>query len=207
MDFDALHSIFDTRHQQQVQVVHPVAWALDPKTTNSASSDWLQLSAANQDAIMGFLMGKCNEEDHAAMESEWLEYRSRMGTDIFSSTSRFYKFGNPRQAWLFAGGQRSILAPIAIRVLGGIANSVPSERSFSALNHIHSKVRGRLEPEKADKQTFCFMNSRTLERIGSDGRVATALRLEDDNIEPQLVEIEQAAFDAMAEAEIEGNEY
>ena len=47
------------------------------------------------------------------------------------------------------------------------------------------------------------MNSRTLERIGSDGRVATALRLEDDNIEPQLVEIEQAAFDAMAEAEME----
>src|SRR5437667_109554 len=107
VDFDVLHSIFDTRHQQQVQVIH-------------------------------------------------------------------------------------ILAPIAIRVLGGIANSVPSERSFSALNHIHSKMRGRLEPEKADKQTFCFMNSRTLERIGSDGRVATALRLEDDNIEPQLVEIEES---------------
>ena len=74
VDFDVLHSIFDTRHQQQVQVIHLVAWALDPKTTNSASSDWLQLSAANQDAIMGFLMGKCNEEDHVAMESEWFEY-------------------------------------------------------------------------------------------------------------------------------------
>jgi len=57
-----------------VQVVYVVAWALDPKATNSASSDWLQLSAANQDAIMGFLMGKRNEEDHVAMESEWFEY-------------------------------------------------------------------------------------------------------------------------------------
>ena len=206
VDFNTLHSIFDTRRKQQVQVIHLVAWALDPKTTNQASPDWLQLSSADQDAVVDFLQGKCSEEDHAALETEWLEYRSRMGTDIYSSTSRFYKFENPRQSWLFASGQKSVLAPIALRILGCIANSVPSERSFSALNHIHSKVRGRLDPEKADKQTFCFMNSRTLERVRSDGRVAAASHIDDEHLEPQLIEIEQAVFDASAGAEMEGEE-
>jgi len=42
------------------------------------------------------------------------------------------------------------------------SNSVPSERAFSLMNYIHSKIRNRLSVERADKLQYIFMNSRTL---------------------------------------------
>ncbi|KAF5711657.1 C6 transcription factor [Fusarium mundagurra] len=61
--------------------------------------------------------------------------------------------------------QGSKLAALAVRIFGTIANSVPSERSFSAVNFLHSKARNRLTPANADKLAFIYMNERVLERI------------------------------------------
>ena len=61
--------------------------------------------------------------------------------------------------------QGSKLATLAVRIFGTIANSVPSERSFSAVNFLHSKARNRLIPANADKLAFIYMNKRVLERI------------------------------------------
>jgi hypothetical protein len=40
-----------------------------------------------------------------------------------------------------------------------------SERSFSAINFLHSKARNRLTPANADKLAFIYMDERVLERI------------------------------------------
>ena len=46
-----------------------------------------------------------------------------------------------------------------------LANSVPSERSFSAISFVHTKARNRLTPMHADMQAFIFMNDRVLDRL------------------------------------------
>jgi len=64
--------------------------------------------------------------------------------------------------------QGSLLGSIAVRVFTTICNSVPSERSFSAVNWIHSKARNRLLPVNADMLAFIFMNSRVLQRLQAE---------------------------------------
>ena len=54
----------------------------------------------------------------------------------------------------------SRLAPLAIRLFSSIANSVPSERAFSAMNYIHNRYRNRLTAENAEMLIFVFMNWR-----------------------------------------------
>jgi len=39
---------------------------------------------------------------------------------------------------------------------------LPNERAFSIQNLIHSKQRNRLSPERANKLTYIYMNSRVL---------------------------------------------
>jgi hypothetical protein len=46
-----------------------------------------------------------------------------------------------------------------------MANSASSERSFSAGNFLHNKVRNRLTPADADKLVFIYMNEWVLERL------------------------------------------
>jgi len=42
---------------------------------------------------------------------------------------------------------------------------VPSERSFSVTKFLHSKVRNRLAPERANHTAFIFLNTNALERL------------------------------------------
>lgn len=62
--------------------------------------------------------------------------------------------------------QHVVLAKIAVRLFEVIANSVVSERAFSEMNLIHSKMRNRLGTEKANKQIFIYMNQRVLDKKG-----------------------------------------
>ena len=44
------------------------------------------------------------------------------------------------------------------------ANSVPSERAFSAMKAIHSPTRNKLTPERVNKLLFVYFNTRVLDR-------------------------------------------
>jgi len=59
------------------------------------------------------------------------------------------------------------LASFAKRLLTTIGNSVPSERAFSTMNYVHSKLRNKLTVERANKLQYIYMNSRTLEKQGT----------------------------------------
>jgi hAT family protein len=56
------------------------------------------------------------------------------------------------------------LARLAVRIFETIANSVASERAFSAMNLIVTKLRNRLSAEKADKLIYIYMNQRVLDK-------------------------------------------
>lgn len=47
-------------------------------------------------------------------------------------------------------------------MLDTLANSVHSECSFSATNHIHTKERNRHATAIAELQTLCYINSKVL---------------------------------------------
>jgi hypothetical protein len=55
---------------------------------------------------------------------------------------------------------------LATRLLHTLANSVPSERSFSSMNILHSKSRNRLTVERVSKILYIQINRRTLGRVG-----------------------------------------
>jgi hypothetical protein len=94
------------------------------------------------------------------------------------------------------------LANLATRIYTALANSVPSERSFSTLNFLHSQRRNRLASDLADMSAFVYMNSRVLARLGHKESVeAQAVQWEDVN-EEALIEIEDIAQEAL---ELAGN--
>jgi hAT family C-terminal dimerisation region len=78
--------------------------------------------------------------------------------------------------WQLYFDDNNALAQLADRVLHTLANSVPCERAFSALNQLHTKTRNALTPERVDKLLYIQINSRTLRRDALVGK-----RLEDED--------------------------
>ena len=79
------------------------------------------------------------------------------------------------------------LAILAQRVFNTPANSVPSERSFSVQNLLHSKTRNRLTADRAEKLEFIYINVRTLrnawaERQSYAEKVAAKKKAEEEAI-------------------------
>ena len=66
--------------------------------------------------------------------------------------------------WRYLQASAPELSLFARKMLTVIANSVPSERSFSSMNYIHSKTRNRLDLVRADKLQFLHMNIRALSK-------------------------------------------
>jgi len=60
-----------------------------------------------------------------------------------------------------------VLGKLGNRIFQAPANSVPSKRSFSTQNFLHSKAHNHLDPIRVDKLTYIYMNSRVLRGKGS----------------------------------------
>jgi hypothetical protein len=66
--------------------------------------------------------------------------------------------------WDLAYTHAPDLARLAMRLHETPANSVPSERSFSAMNYIQNDYRTRLSTAKTNKLTYIYMNTKALRR-------------------------------------------
>src|ERR1700722_13741922 len=67
---------------------------------------------------------------------------------------------------------------LATRLFHTPANPVPSERSFSSMNIVHSKSRNRLTVERVGKMLYIQANRRTLGRVSKP-----AAQLEEEELE------------------------
>jgi hypothetical protein len=77
---------------------------------------------------------------------------------------------------------------LATRLLHTLANSVPSERSFSSMNILHSKSRNRLTVERVSKILYIQVNRRTLGRVGKRvAQLEEELDTTDDDDDEDLV--------------------
>ena len=97
-------------------------------------------------------MDRCNKEDKKKVHSSFLEFRIHGGVFGPSHPATLHH-DNPIMFWksyLF-DETHSLLARLSIQIFEAIANSVASERAFSAMNLIHTKLRNTLGSEKANK--------------------------------------------------------
>src|ERR1700728_4505235 len=77
---------------------------------------------------------------------------------------------------------------LATRLLHTLANSVPSERSFSSMNILHSKLRNRLTVERVSKMLYIQVNQRTLGRVGKPVvQLEEELETTDDDDDEDLI--------------------
>jgi hypothetical protein len=74
---------------------------------------------------------------------------------------------------------------------------VASERAFSAINLIVTKLRNKLSAEKADKLVFIYMNQRVLDRAGDLLLGDWVEKSDDDQVELEelLLSIEEEGDD------------
>ena len=97
--------------------------------------------------------------------------------------------------WNSATSLAPTIGPIAIRLISTPATSVPSERAFSILNLVHTKLRNRLSNGRVDKLQYIYINERVLQRINTSYKVQIDTETETDieadvDIEDLLVELE-----------------
>jgi hypothetical protein len=151
--------VFRERSKKQITDVHYAAWLLDPISLLTPPGK------AQVDIGIQFLLARATLEDKKAVHASILQFRTQ--ADVFGpSHLASMHYDTPILFWkshLFDPTHKK-LAKLAVRIFEAIANSVASERAFSAMNLIHSKLRNRLGSVKAHMLIYIYMNQRVLDR-------------------------------------------
>ncbi len=199
INYDDLKILRKRRFELQIDDIHYMAFALDPATTDPKHK---MLTTEIVGRAHRFLQATACKEEYGRMFREFCQFRAREGS-LFGPGSPMYKVTVENttrsehilDCWRYLHSMDVSLAALAKRVLGALANSVPSERSFSSTNYLHSRIRNRLAVASTNMLTFVYMNSRVLKRLeaahetslrsasGSSWETAdleTLLKLEDD---------------------------
>ena len=156
-DVELVIPIVEKRMKRQLEDIHWTAFYLTPKNST------VVISLETQNSILAHI---CRMYSHGPTADKvianYFAYHAHEGQ--FLDTNVAWKIGNPVVFWQAYHAFSTELAQLAIRQFKTPANSVPSERSFSAQNFIHNKFRNRLHQSKVDKLTFIYMNRRVLDR-------------------------------------------
>lgn len=163
--WDEVEDMWKRRLDKQTYDIHFIADAVRPDTTGKDSKLPPSVFSRVKECLRKQF---ADDEEYKRAIKEFTHFRMRSGgpDGLFDETSAVYDDDfKPAMAWHCLLNQGSVLARVAVRVLSTLANSVPSERSFSAIGFVHTKTRNRLLPEYADMQAFIFMNDRVLERL------------------------------------------
>jgi hypothetical protein len=153
--YDDLLDVFDKRIVEQLSEIHTTAYFLDPANT--------EVKFKENELDQVFKVFKTySSENFNTMRSEFLNFRKKRRS--FDATTLWDQdlIKDPEQFWEVAGAKSPILAEFAERLFSTPPNSVPSERSFSAMNLQQTNLRMNLSMEKLDLLTFIHMNYRVL---------------------------------------------
>jgi len=129
-----------------------IAYLLDPKYFGE------KVKLADVDLLISYIAEWGQDEDRPGL----LDYKTQV-TEFIVWARRQREVGrdtypHPRLWWEAYGGNYPLLRPIALAVFNMAAGSSSTERSFSANNFIHSKLRNRLSEERVNKLTYIKMN-------------------------------------------------
>jgi hypothetical protein len=156
---------FQARFNRQVLDIHWVAHYLMPENVS------LTITPNGVQSIIRFFDKQPNHSKDQPLLADFLSFRGKEG--IFSPTAPCWtQSTHPLRFWQLQAMFSPGLGTLAVRLLSTPANTVPSERAFSAQNLIHDKKRNRLSAEKTNKLVYIHMNQRLLESM--EGQQITA---------------------------------
>jgi hAT family C-terminal dimerisation region len=140
-------------------------------------------SIGEQERVLTTLKAYLSSNDVPRATQAFLRFYTRRGPFREDHSSWGYA-EDPVIFWQLHFDDNNALAQLADRVLHTLANSVPCERAFSALNQLQTKTRNALMPERVNKLLYIQINSRTLRRDAPAGKT---LGDEDEDEEDDLV--------------------
>ena len=155
--------IWDDLYQQQTTDIHSVAFFLDPSNVDEP------LAAEIQVKVFSFLRKYiyCNDEAWVEIIEDFFQFREKQGKFNRQNPCDIWSLPlvqRPKLFWQHCKSISPLLGQFAYRIFSTPANSVPSERSFSAMNYIIDKFRTSMEMERGNQATYIYMNSRVLRR-------------------------------------------
>jgi hypothetical protein len=176
---------FEKRFKRQTNDCHLMAYLLNPATVGD-------------DEIPGYI--NWHERAYAFFVHRQIEPVSALKelNEFRGKTGRFYPklwcWELAKDAGVFWNSATTLaptIGPIAIRLISTPATSVPSERAFSILNLVHTKLRNRLSIERVDKLQYIYINERVLRKIKTSYNVQMDTEAEADvDTEDLFVELE-----------------
>ena len=159
----------DARFERQVHDIHVAAFYLDPVNRTIDLDDY------NNQRILKFFQ-RCARSDEEAnlIHTHFSLWREQLTP--FEKGAFCWKFAGTgaREFWIFTINHTRALGTLCNRLFSTPANSVPSEHSFSAQNYIHIKTRISLKPDRVDKLTYIYMNSRVFNTRKEGNQLLTA---------------------------------
>jgi len=113
--------------------------------------------------VEAFLKENSCTADFLEIRAQFHAFRVKEGLHFGPSSDVYNMEDSPYSVWQWLDNIGLKLAFIAKRLFISLSNSVPSERSFSSTNYLHSRIRNRLEPGHTDMEYFIYMNSWVLD--------------------------------------------
>eukprot|EP01032_Pedospumella_encystans_P011446 gene11446-13305_t len=183
-----IQSIILARWNMLYSDAHGVAYVLDPRYNGA------DMSGEDKDDVEEYISEyTAKEEDESIRMLRYKEYTSftkwvRDHKARYSvQYAALYADGDARQTilefWQTRGTEWPLVQPLALRVFSLCATSCESERAFSCLGFIHSKLRNRLSPEKANMLAFIKANDEILDNIARiDGDCESDFDIDEDSV-------------------------
>ena len=172
-------------YDQQTTDIHWVAHILDPAHATD------QILPSIQHRVVTFMRRYIHVDDAQwpGIVQHFFDFKAKEG--LFNRQDPFHIWqpnliANPRLFWSYCRSKSPFLATFAVRIFSTPANSVPSERAFSAMNYIIDKFRASTGVERSNEAIYIYMNRRALARATKEARGLhdltddEAVQLEDD---------------------------
>ena len=154
-----LLSIWDGRFRKQVMDIHIFAYHVNPGHVAKKFTD------DEQSACMKFIHRYGPDDGDERMDTlqDLFNFKDLKG--IFVTQNECWQASeNPQFFWRLCKPKCPGLATLAMRIFDTPGNATASERSFSSDSYIHSKIRNRLYPDRANKLEFLYVNAKVLAR-------------------------------------------
>lgn len=151
---------------------HGVAYVLDPRYNGDGMDE--NTTELTEKYISEYTLSE--GESSIVIQSRLAEYYQYQGWVRRHSAEKSVQYEilfaenaahrmSPLQFWQIRGARWPLLQPLALRIFSLCCTSCESERAFSSLGFIHSKVRNRLGVEKADILAFVKANDEILDKL------------------------------------------
>lgn len=180
----------NSSYERQVHDVHIAAFYMDPQNVGIHIDDY------NERRILNFF----SQIATTRAEQEQLHIQFNLYNKALAPFTRptlrsarapcWEYIDDPRRFWISAVHRAEALSKLGNRLFQAPGNSVPSERSFSIQNYIHSKSRNRLGTARVDKLIYIYMNSRALAGMKSMNPLSSLTVEQEVELEDELLQEE-----------------